>query len=69
MYETKMSFIEVDISHRTAPLRVLYIVTLNYIFKVIQVLEIIIYNIWKTVRANEKCSSMAFIEVGIRFFE
>ena len=39
---------------------------LDYIIKVTQFLEIIMDNIWTTVRISEKCSSMTFIEVDIR---
>ena len=38
-----MTFIKVDISHRMAPLQMLYMVTLTYIFKVTTFLEL--YNI------------------------
>ena len=34
------TFIEVDTSHRLAPMRMLYMVTVTYIFKVTQFLEI-----------------------------
>ena len=62
-----MTFIEVGIRHRMAPLRMLYIVTLTYIFKVATFWKYIIYSIWKTVRANEKCLRMIFfIAVDIR---
>ena len=61
------SFIEVNNGNRMAPLRMLYIVTVIYILKVTQFLEIILYNIWNTVRACEQCSGMPFIEVDIRY--
>ena len=35
------TFVEIDISHRMAPLRMLYIVTFTYIFKVTKFLDII----------------------------
>ena len=60
------TIIVVEIRHRMAPLRMLYIVILSYIFKVNKFLKII-YNIWKTVRASEQFSSTTFIEVDIRY--
>ena len=42
-------------SHRMAPLRMLYIVTLTYIFSVTVSVNHIIFNIWKTVRAIGNC--------------
>ena len=59
------TFIEVDISHRMKPLKILYIVTLTFIFKVTQFLEIIIYTISKTVTASKNCTSTTF-KVDIR---
>ena len=56
------------ISHRIAPLWMMSIVTLTYIFKVTQFIEIMIFNMWEnseTVRASGKCSSMTFIEIDI----
>ena len=46
----------------------LYVVTLTYILKVIKCLEIYKYtNLWKRVRASEKCSRTTSIEVYIRY--
>ena len=50
------------ICHSMATLSILCIVTLTYIFKIIK-LEMLISG--KTVRANENCLPMIFIEVGI----
>ena len=55
----KYDFVEVDIRHRMAPLRILYIITLTHIFKV----KNLYANLWKTVRASEKCSSMTYIDI------
>ena len=59
-----MSFIEVDTIQRITPFRMLYIVTLTYIFKVIQFWKS--YNIYtkKTLRASEKYLITIFIEVN-----
>ena len=56
---------KLGICHRMAPLRMLYIITFTFVFKVTQFLEIIIYNIWKTVTISEKCSCATFIQVYI----
>ena len=59
----KIIFIEVDITHRMATLRMLYTVSFTYIFKFTTFLEIIIFNISITVSTWKKCSRTSFIEV------
>ena len=54
----KFDFIEVDIPRRVGPLRVLYTVTLTYIFKVNNILMLISQN----VRASAKIHNSTLIE-------
>ena len=53
---SSMLFIDVDTNHRITTFRMLYIVILTYSLKITQFLEII-FNVSKTVRDSEKCSS------------
>ena len=53
------TFIEADTSHRISPLRMLYIVTLTYIFKITKFLDII-FIVWKMKRAMHKYAPYDF---------
>ena len=60
-------FIKVDTSHRMVPLQILCIVTLTSILQGHKISgNNIIFNIWNTVIASEKCSDTTFIEIAIK---
>ena len=60
-------FIEVNTSHRIAPLQMLYIATLTYILKVTHFWKYDNVQYLENGESERKMSSTAFIEIDIRY--